>query len=363
MQLSLQATVNANVGRLQVARAPKAAGETIMLGRLFACFFGFGAVVACAVYDESLLPTKPVGGSGAGGTIGTGGEQTPTDGSAGAGGASDGAGGTVGSGGAGASGTGGTTPDIDSGRPDVSAGAGGSVASDAADAPSRTDVFDARIVDSSDVSMTPMCPLLIDDMESGQGQINDGCRIGFWFSYNDNTAGGVQTPLAGGVFNPSVLPTPRTPASLRAAHTFGSGYPSAGMGVNFNAPPMMARRPYDASAYIGVTFFVIGTGTLVFAMPTRDTDPAGGVCGEGGRGACYDHFQATVGPINTTSWRQVTILFSSLLQQHFGYQPPGGFDRSAVYGVQWSSINNNGTFDFWIDDVSFVTSTNDGGVQ
>jgi hypothetical protein len=216
------------------------------------------------------------------------------------------------------------------------------------------DAADAAINDVADVSSVPECPTLIDDMELGTGGIADSCRVGYWFTYNDGTAGGSQIPASTATFAPMMLPMPRTSTSLYAAHTSGGGYPNgAGLGVNFNAAASTGRRLYDASAYIGITFWVMGTGTLLMAMPTKDTDPAGGICAAGGRGACFDHFQAPVGAISPTQWKQVTILFSQLAQRRFGYQPPGGFDKTAVYGVQWG-VETNASYDFWIDDVSFV---------
>jgi hypothetical protein len=335
-----------------------------MLRRLFAFFIGFGAVVGCAVYDESLLPTKPPGGGGEGGTIGTGGNQPPTDGGAGAGGATtDGAGGSVvGSGGASGSGTGGIAPPIDSGQPDVATGAGGSVASDASDAPSRTDVVDAHIVDSSDVSMIPMCPLLIDDMETGSGHVQDpqGCRNGYWFTYNDG--GGTQTPAMTATFAP-IATMPARAGSLYAAHTNGMGFPVyAGVGVSLNNPNNTIRGTYDASAYSGVSFWARGSGQIAFEIPNKDTDPNGQICATADRGLCNDHF-ATVPPIAlNAAWTFYSIPFSSLRQQGYGYVPPGGFDRRTIYALEWQ-VSGAAAFDIWIDDLSFTVATPDGGVQ
>jgi hypothetical protein len=329
-----------------------------MLRRFTAFFICFGAVVACAVYDESLLPTNPSGGSG--GSIGSGGDQTPADGSAGTAGAPDGAGGAVESGGS--SGTGGTAPPNDSGRPDVATGMGGSLASDAVDAPNRTDVVDARIVDSSDVSMTPMCPLLIDNMESGSGHVIDsaGCRNGYWFTYNDMTVGGSQTPAMNAVFSP--IPTmPARAGSVYAAHTTGMNYPVyAGMGVSLNNPNNAIRGTYDASAYSGVSFWARGSGQISFYAPNKDTDSNGGICAVADRARCDDHF-GTLTPIALgANWTFYTIPFSSLRQQGYGYQPPGGFDRRTIYAFQWQ-LSGPALFEIWIDDLSFTVATPDGG--
>jgi len=336
-----------------------------MLRRLFAFFACFGAVVACAVYDESLLPLSG-GGAGAGGVGSVGSGGAVTDGSAGQGGAPDGAAdGTVGSGGTstgGASGTGGTAPPIDSGRPDVVTGAGGSVASDAADAPNQTDVVDAHIVDSSDVSTTPMCPLLIDNMESGSGHVQDslGCRNGYWFTYNDMTAGGTQTPAMTAAFNP-IATMPARAGSMYAAHTSGMGFPMyAGMGVSLNNPNNTTRGTYDASAYSGVSFWARGTGQVSFLLPNKDTDRNGLVCGVGDRGQCDDHF-GTNPPVQlSAAWTFYSIPFSALRQVGYGYRPPGGFDPRTIYALQWQ-VSAPAAFEIWIDDLSFTAG--DGGTQ
>jgi hypothetical protein len=328
------------------------AGRAPGLGvAVFACF---SVVAACSVYDESLLPTGPIGGGGSstGGALGSGG-TTPSDDA------------PVGSGGAG--GVGGTRdasmPTVDSSQGGASvSGTGGSGNGGSSVMPdvAVNDVADVVVADRSDVSVPPMCPLLIDNMESGLGQINDGCRNGFWFTFNDGTVGGSQTPPANSAFAPQVITVARA-GSMRAAHTAGSGYTSAGMGVNFNSPPGASRGVYNASAYVGVTFWAIGTGMISMSMPNRDTDPAGGVCGDGGRGGCYDHFQTSL-ILSSTTWQQYTFTFSELRQKGFGYAPVGGFDKTAVYGVQWG-ITMGGAFDFWIDDVSFITSVSDAAGQ
>jgi hypothetical protein len=314
---------------------------------VFACF---GVVVACSVYDETLLPVGSLtGGGGVAGSSGTGGMLPPGDDATGAGGAG-GVGGAIDS----------SMPVVDSSQGGGVTGSGGSSAVDSSmvtDAVVARDVVDGAVADRSDVSVTPGCPLLIDNMEMGVGQINDGCRNGFWFTFNDGTAGGTITPTAGSMFTPVHLTTPRTPTSMWVAHVNGMGFTSAGMGVNFNAPPSGVRNSYNAGAYVGVTFWALGSGTISFSVPNRDTDPAGGVCADGGRGACFDHFQTPI-LLNVATWTQYTVLFSSLRQKGFGYAPPGGFDKTAVYGIQWG-VTTGGAFDFSIDDVSFIAA--DGG--
>jgi hypothetical protein len=212
------------------------------------------------------------------------------------------------------------------------------------------------------MSTTPQCLLLIDDMESGIGHVLDACRNGYWFSYNDNPNVGVQTPPAGANFNPMLLTTAR-PGSTYAAHTSGSGHAYAGMGFNLNSPPgTTVAALYDASAYVGVRFFAMGVGTITLMIPDRDTNPQGGICMTD-RGGCFDHFSSRQPIVLTAAWQAYTVSFADLVQQRFGYVPPGGFDKSAIYGMQWQANAAGGPFDIWIDDVSFVTSITDAGGQ
>jgi hypothetical protein len=219
-----------------------------------------------------------------------------------------------------------------------------------ADALNAVDATVDAPVAVQDAPITNACPLLIDDMESGSGHANDGCRNGFWFTYNSGADAGVQTPVAGGTFNPDQLVTPRGTSHF-AAHTTGSGYVFAGMGLNFASPPAGVTSTYDATGYAGITFFAMGSGAVTVMVPDRDTDPSGGVCSTADRALCNDHFSRNI--VLTSTWQSYTVLFSDLLQQGFGYAPPGGFDKSAVYGVLWQA-SGTGTFDIWVDDLSFV---------
>lgn len=200
------------------------------------------------------------------------------------------------------------------------------------------------------------CPLLVDDMESGVGHANDGCRNGFWFTYNDAADAGVQQPPAGSTFAPSSVDPPRG-SSRFAAHTSGSGYGFAGLGLNFNSPPAGVTATYDASAYVGITFFAMGTGSIAVLFPDRDTDPTGLVCALADRGRCSDHFARQI--VLSSTWQQYTVLFADLRQQGFGYLPPGGFDTTGVYGVLWQAMGP-AAFDIWIDDLSFVAPGSGG---
>jgi hypothetical protein len=313
--------------------------------------------MACAVYDETLLSVgrgAETGGS-SGTAAGAGGQMTQ-DGSAIDESSAGGAGGDAS-----------VAPDAhhaeDSARGDVSSD--GAAGSNVVDSPvaldSVRDISDAAA--RPDMSMTPQCPLLIDNMESMTGHVLDACRNGFWFTYNENADVGTQQPAVGAIFNPTAIVPPRG-ASTYAAHTSGGGHAYAGLGFNLNSPPgVMIPATYDASAYVGITFFAMGTGTVIMVIPDKDTNPQGGVCMTGDRAQCFDHFSSSRRPIVLTSaWQPYTVLFSDLVQQGFGYRAPA-FDKSAIYAVQWLDNAAGAAFDIWIDDVSFITSVADAGGQ
>jgi hypothetical protein len=183
-------------------------------------------------------------------------------------------------------------------------------------------------------------------------------RSGTWFTYNDMTAGGMQSPAAMTAFTdtqlvPAVMhPMDPDGTSNWAARTNGSGYPSyVGMGFNMNDPPATgARTTYDASKYTGFFFYAkVGspsTTSVTFAVPTRETDAAGGVCTK-----CGDHYGA---PLTlSTSWQSIKIPFSSLAPGGWGL-PSASWDPQHVYGCTFQ-VPGGTQFDVWIDDIYFTT--------
>lgn len=337
-----------------------------------ACLVGGATWVACSS-DETQRPSR-----GSGGSAGASADAAPAE--AGTGGANDG----TANGDASAMPDVSVVPDAANADADASLVADASVIGDVAVVDVRSEplidvrandtaIADARVdspgdasseaptqgtvdagpdaaVDVQDAPTGPNCPLLIDDMEATFGHINDGCRNGFWFTYNDGVDAGAQQPPPGLTFLPTTLVPPRG-ASTMAARTSGSGHAFAGLGLNFNSPPAGVTRTYDASAYAGITFFAMGSGIVSVLFPDRDTDPSGLVCATVDRAQCNDHFGKTIAL--TSAWQQYTVLFTDLRQQGFGYPPPGGFDKSAVFGVLWQATGS-ASFDIWIDDLAFV---------
>jgi len=243
---------------------------------------------------------------------------------------------------------------------DASIGDGGAPV-DAPDEDDATQVADASDGATNDVEDAGIVTELIDDMEANNGLIlaTKG-RSGAWFTYNDGTATGTQTPTAGGPFLPSMIQPPRG-SSNYAARTWGSGFTTwgAGMGFNVNDPPSGPnkdqRSTYDASGYAGFVFWArigsadAGAATSVrFNVPSKDTDPAGGVCSP--VSACSDYFGVTLSLSDT--WTMYVIEFTDMHQEGWG-QPVASFDASTMYGCEFK-VDQNKTFDVWIDDIAFL---------
>ncbi len=212
---------------------------------------------------------------------------------------------------------------------------------------------------------TEPCPTpstLIDDMENGKGAISAICgRTGYWYTYNDMTTGGAQTPEAGMTFTDSAVVPPRTTgdggASSMAARTTGSGFTAygAGMGFDLDDPGAgAAKHPYDASSYSGVTFWAMGSagGSVRFNVSDKASDPSGGVCmGSTGTAQCNDHHGHAL--TLTATWQQFTFTWSQLTQQGFGYVE-ATLDTSHLIGMQFQIGVPTGSFDVWIDDIAFT---------
>ncbi len=156
----------------------------------------------------------------------------------------------------------------------------------------------------------------IDDLEDGNGAILvQGGRQGGWYTYNDGTAMGKQSPPEGGTFIPII----GGHNSQYAAATKGSGFIGwgAGFGFDFNNTGVdaLTRMPYDLSNFTGVLFWIRGTtAQLRVSVQTTDVVPVseGGSCGQ----LCNDYHGV---PINvTSSWTEHVIPLNSLQQEGWG---------------------------------------------
>lgn len=207
-----------------------------------------------------------------------------------------------------------------------------------------------------------MCPYpasagdpLIDDLEDGDGFIARP-RVGSWFVGNSG-APVAQSPTAAGL-----LPSDDGTGNL-AMHTSGTGIApipgyfaliGAALRAKVGESSSAACAAYDASTFSGVGFRIKGSttsGMITFLVPTVQTQTPeyNGTC----TANCEDSYAVNV-PV-TADWTLTSIHWSDLFQAGFGQEVP--FDRTSVLGVQWQVEAEQGPdFDFWIDDVSFLTN-------
>jgi hypothetical protein len=316
---------------------------------------GGGAGDGRATSGSSGPLTTGGASGGAGGAAGTPGSTTGTSGSSaaatGSGGRADGGVGAAG-GAAGATGTSvGTTGGAagagggarDAGSAGV-AGAGGSIGG--AGGTDAGSPLHEELIDAIDDDYVPHLIL----MSHG--------RNGYWFTVNDGSTGGTQSPpannfhmSAGGFYSPF------------AAHLSGQGFTNWGiyMGFTLNKAPQGPKYTYDASSYRGVSFWAkLGPNNMCspssscnilrFNISTRDTDPRGNVCS-----FCEDHFGVWV--TLTPSWQKYVVMFSDFEQEGWGVPGPSSglrFDTGHTYEVQFLVQPAGAPFDYWIDEVSFV---------
>ncbi|EDM77744.1 hypothetical protein PPSIR1_38806 [Plesiocystis pacifica SIR-1] len=187
---------------------------------------------------------------------------------------------------------------------------------------------------------------MIDDFEDGDGALipNDG-RQGYWYTFNDASVGGVQTPPE----NMVVPAQPGANGSNYALQTTGSGFTAwgAGIGIDLNniGGMMASKDPYNASGYSGIMVMARGNGQVRVSMPTVATLPVaeGGSCAAD----CDPHGMV----INLSpGWQQFALPFASMSQE--GWGTPASWDASTVVSVQFK-VNQNVDFDFSVDDLGF----------
>ncbi len=194
---------------------------------------------------------------------------------------------------------------------------------------------------------------LIDDLELERGQMlpDDQIpelegRVGFWFTYNDGSPAGEQTP-APGSFQPS---TGGASGSTYSAGTFGTGFVGwgAGMGVKLNND-FSGDCPYDASSFDGIAFQALGDVTARVSVSTRATLPieSGGTC-DPNAGQCSDHFGAVV--VLQPDWQVYEFAWSELTQQGWGI--PVEFDPGQIVEIQWQ-VPVAIPFDVRVDEIEF----------
>ena len=187
---------------------------------------------------------------------------------------------------------------------------------------------------------------MIDNFEDGDGALlPNGGRQGYWYTFNDETVGGTQTPAAD-----MVLPEAGgANGTAYAIHTTGNGFTvwGAGMGIDFNNPggDMSVKNPWDGSGYTGIVLMARGSGQVRASVQVSATTPIaeGGTCAAD----CDPHGTF----LNlTNSWQQYVLPFGQLSQE--GWGTPAAWDATALVGVQFK-VGPNVSFDFWVDEIGF----------
>ncbi len=197
--------------------------------------------------------------------------------------------------------------------------------------------------------------MLIDDLEDGDAQIlvQDG-RNGYWYTYNDQSAGAQQVPSPEQQFVSSLGDW--GDGTIVAA-TAGRGFVTwgAAMGFDFIASrPDGAQLFYDAGRYDGIQFSARGSHHVRLAMPVPSTveNEYGGTC----EAYCNDLHGKLIEL--DERWREYRVPFRTLWQQ--GWGRPVSFDPHAVSGLRFTFPDRQGSpFDFQIDNVRFYAADAD----
>jgi hypothetical protein len=202
---------------------------------------------------------------------------------------------------------------------------------------------------------------LIDDMENGDNQILVASgRSGYWYTYDDGSAGLLNPAAMSRSFSMEPIPGGRCGVSQKAMRMTGSGFMTWGCGMGFFfalGPSGTDIGLYDASGTKGITFWAkvgeLSVKDAVLLVGDQWTDPAGGHCDatvQTGPTACYDSFSA---PLTlTTSWQRYSFTWAELVQRMFGLQRAAP-DVANLATVNFQLGASSSVFDVWIDDVAF----------
>lgn len=184
---------------------------------------------------------------------------------------------------------------------------------------------------------------LIEDANDGDSRVlvRNG-RGGYWYTFLDPEGSTIDPS------SPFKMAAPGHGGSPYAAHMRGvtaSSGPSiyAGMAFALTDP----RLAYDASRYVGVTFWAKGPAHVRFEIPDAYTAPEGGNCKD-----CYNDFGIELA--FTSEWQRYTLPFAWLSQRQGWGDPRPEIASNALYALEWQFGTPGRSFDVWIDDVEFV---------
>jgi hypothetical protein len=188
---------------------------------------------------------------------------------------------------------------------------------------------------------------MIDDLELGTGSIiMKNNRVGAWYTYNDKTAGGTQTPTAGTTFAVDMTGGVN---GTKCARTQGMGFTNwgAGMGFDLNNTGTAKGVYMGAGAYTGIAFQSKGSKFRIKVLIPATTPTAeGGTCSA--TTGCGDNHGKMIDA--AAGWTQQAIPFSALTQE--GWGTAAAFSNGAIIGIQFQ-VAKGETFDFSIDNIGF----------
>jgi len=194
----------------------------------------------------------------------------------------------------------------------------------------------------------------IDAFEDSDPYINEiDNRNGEWFQANSLTSG---TPLGVMALEPT---TGSAPGSTVALHF--SGGPT-GATTDWATIGVPLGHCYDATVYTGISFWIkgdvsAGNDTVRFSIATPPTTEAsaGGECPTGDP-LCYDHFGADI--LLTDTWTKKELTWAQMTQKGWGIQAPVGYAKEqSILAINFAPFLNTAGYDFWIDDIEFMTGT------
>jgi predicted small secreted protein len=228
----------------------------------------------------------------------------------------------------------------------------------ASDRPTVPDVLTAGDL-PRDVSFpVPEFDDLIDDLDDGDNAIRQrGFRVGYWYTFNDRSPGGVQSPASD-----RFVPSPGGAGdSAHCARTTGGGFSrwGAGMGLDLNNalsdphdPVPTNRGSFDASLFTGVVFSAKGNTPLQFAIATEAVVPVEwkGTCIEttANEPVCDRPHEVTIAL--TPDWQTFAVPFAALIQP--GPGPILPFEPSRSMAILFYA-QPSPSFDIAVDDISF----------
>jgi hypothetical protein len=211
-------------------------------------------------------------------------------------------------------------------------------------------------------------------------------RNGYWYTYNDWSATGadaatcMQSPktkpytdgngLPAETYVGSAPPTASPNGGGLALHAVWSGCSvwGAGIGADFNQPVVPdggtytgKKVKYDVSAFTGVTFWAAASAgsdtALRIKLPMTDETKVedGGDCVESATNKCSDDWGYKFNLPTNGTWKQITVRWTdpAFIQEGWGAIFP--WTKTNVTSVQIQSQNAGEPYDFWVDDMYFIT--------